>query len=131
MALHGGPEEADMSLLISVRNSGNVTILDFRGNITIGEGSDSFKARLRTLAETMPCNILINLAEVTQVDSTGINALVQSYVTLKRNGGNLKILHPTGHVREVLEVTHLTTCLPVYTDEAEALASFRANTAHA
>jgi anti-anti-sigma factor len=75
-----------MSLLISVRQSGNTTILDLRGHITIGAGSDSFRAELRTLAETLPCDILINLAEVTQVDSTGINALVQSYVTLKRKG---------------------------------------------
>ena len=120
-----------MSLLISVRKSGTVTILDLRGRITIGAGSDSLNAELRALAQTMPCDILVNLAEVTQVDSTGINALVRSYVTLRRNGGNLKILHPTGYVRKVLEITQLITCLPVYTDEAEALASFRGSAAHA
>ena len=120
-----------MGLLISVRKSGNITILDLRGRITIGADSDSFKAEVRTLAETMPCDILINLAEVTQVDSTGINALVQSYVTLRRRGSHLKILRPTGYVLEVLEITHLTKCLPVYTDEAEALASFRGSAAHA
>lgn len=120
-----------MSLLISTRKSGNVTILDLRGRITIGEDSDAFRAELHRLAENAPCDVLINLAEVTQVDSTGINALVQSYVTLKRKGGGLKILHATGYVREVLEVTHLIGCLPVYTDEAEALASFRGSAAHA
>jgi len=120
-----------MGLLISTRKYGSITILDLRGRITIGAGSDSLKAELRTLAETMPCDILVNLAEVTQVDSTGINALVQSYVTLKRKGGNLKILHPVGYVREVLEITHLINCLPVYTDETEALASFRGSAAHA
>jgi len=114
-----------VSLLISVRKSQNITILDLRGRITIGRDSDSFKAELRTLAQTVPCDILINLAEVSHVDSMGINALVQSFVTLRRSGGNLGILHPTGHVRQFLEVTHLTDCLPVYTDEAEALASFR------
>jgi anti-anti-sigma factor len=119
-----------MSLLISTRKSGNITILDLRGRITIGEDTDAFKDALHKLAEA-PCDILINLTEVTQVDSTGINALVQSYVSLKRKGGNLKILHPTGYVREVLEVTHLIGCLPVYTDEAEALASFRGSAAHA
>jgi anti-sigma B factor antagonist len=120
-----------MSLQISVRKSANITILDLRGRITIGAGSDSLNAELRALAQTMPCDILVNLAEVTQVDSTGINALVRSYVTLSRNRGNLKILHPTGYVREVLETTQLINCLPIYTDEAEALASFRASAAHA
>lgn len=87
-----------MSLLISVRKSQNITILDLQGRITIGRDSDSFKTELRTLAQTVPCDILINLAEVSAVDSMGINALVQSFVTLRRSGGNLGILHPTGHL---------------------------------
>jgi anti-anti-sigma factor len=58
------------------------------------------------------------------VDSSGISALVQSFVTLKRDGGSLKILNPTGSVREVLELTGLIKWLPAYTDEAIALASF-------
>lgn len=120
-----------MDLRISARKSGNITILDLRGRITMGANTDSLKAELRTLAETTSCDILVNLAEITQVDSTGISALVQSYVTLGREGGNLKILHPTGYVREVLEVTGLIRCLPVYTNEAEALASFRSSAAHA
>jgi anti-sigma B factor antagonist len=124
-------KEGRVSLLISARKSGSITILDLRGRITIGAGSDSLKDELHRLAEVTPCDVLINLAEVTQMDSTGINALVHSYVTLKRNGGELKILQPTGYVREVLEVTHLTDCLPVYTEEAEALASFRDRAAHA
>ena len=131
MACTVGTRGPNMSLQISVRKSANITILDLRGRITIGAASDSLNAELRSLAQTMPCDILVNLAEVTQVDSTGINALVRSYVTLRRNRGNLKILHPTGYVREVLETTQLINCLPVYTDEAEALASFRGSAAHA
>jgi len=123
-------EEADMGLQISARKSGNVTILDVRGRIVIGANSDSFRAELRKLADP-PCEVLVNLAGVTQVDSSGISALVQSFVTLKRDGGSLKILNPTGYVREVLEVTGLINCLPAYTDEATALASFRGSAAHA
>lgn len=108
---------------ISVRKSGNATILDVRGRITIGAAADSFKAELRKLAENAPCNVIVNLTEVTQIDSSGIGGLVQSYVTLTRSGGTLKILNPTGSVREILEVTHLNKALPVYTDEAAALAS--------
>jgi anti-anti-sigma factor len=124
-------EEDDMGLQISTRKSGNVTILDVRGRIVIGANSDSFRVELRKLAENTPCDVLVNLAGVTQVDSSGISALVQSFVTLKRDGGSLKILNPTGYVREVLEVTGLINCLPAYTDEASALASFRDSAAHA
>jgi anti-sigma B factor antagonist len=120
-----------MSLHISARKSGKVTILDLRGRIVFGPNSDSFKDELRRLAESTPCDVLVNLAEVTQVDSSGICTLVQSFVTLKREGGSLKILNPTGYVREVLQITGLISCLPTYTDETEALASFRGTAAHA
>jgi len=113
-----------MDLQISLRKSGNVTIVDVCGRITSGTTGDSFSAELRRLAESTPGDVLINLAEVTQMDSSGIGALVQSYVMVTRSGGSLKLLNPTGKVREVLEVTRLTTALATYADEARALASF-------
>lgn len=119
-----------MGLQISERKSANITILDVRGRIVIGDSNDLFAAELRKLAECAPCDVLVNLAEVTQVDSSGISTLVKLFVTLRRDGGNLKILNPTGLVREVLEVTGLINCLPTYTDEARALASFRGSAAH-
>jgi anti-sigma B factor antagonist len=117
--------------MISVRKFESVKIFDVRGRIVIGASNDSFRAELRKLAGTTPCDVLVNLADVTHVDSSGISTLVLSYVTLKRNGGSLKILNPTGYVLEVLEVTHLYNCLPTYTDEAKAVASFRGSAAHA
>ena len=120
-----------MGLRILTRKSGNVTILDVLGRIVIGVNSDAFRAELRKLAGSTPCDVLINLAEVTQVDSSGISALVQSLVTLKRGGGSLKILNPTKYVSEVLEITGLTQSLPAYTNEADALASFHGSAAHA
>jgi anti-sigma B factor antagonist len=122
-------EDADMGLQILERKTGDVTILDVRGRIVIGDNNDSFEAELRKLAAKTPCNVLVNLAEVTQMDSSGIGTLVKTFVTLKRDGGGLKILNPTGGVRTVLDVTGLINCLPTYTEEAAALASFRA--AHA
>jgi anti-sigma B factor antagonist len=119
-----------MGLQISARKSGNVTILDVWGRILIGADSDSFRAELSKLAQSKPCDVLVNLAEVTQMDSTGISTLVQSYVTLTRDGGSLKILNPTGYVRVVLEVMGLDRCLPTYTDERQALASFGGSAAH-
>jgi anti-sigma B factor antagonist len=120
-----------MDLQIAERKSDNVTILDLRGRIVIGASNDSLAAELRKLAEKAPCNVLINLAEVTQVDSSGISTLVRSFVTLERDGGGLKILNPERHVREILELTRLINCLPTFTDEAAALASFRSTAAHA
>jgi anti-sigma B factor antagonist len=129
--LRGKRKEADMGLQISVRKSDNVAIIDLQGRIVIGDTNDSFEGELRKVAERTPCDVLVNLAEVTQIDSSGISTLVKSFVTLKRGGGNLKILNPTGMVREVLDVTGLMNCLPTYTDEATALASFRSSAAHA
>lgn len=120
-----------MDLRISERKSQNVTILDLDGRVVIGATNDSLAAELRKLAKNTPCQVLINLAGVTQVDSSGISTLVRSFVTLERDGGSLKLLNPEGHVREILELTRLVNCLPTYTDEAKAIASFRSTAAHA
>ncbi len=108
-----------MGLQIAARKTGNVTILDLQGRITIGNSNDALGAELRRLAETAPCDVLVNLAGVQQVDSSGISTLVRSFVTLERNAGSLKLLNPTGHVREVLELTRLIQSIPTYTDEAK------------
>jgi anti-sigma B factor antagonist len=123
--------EANMGLQIAARKAGNVTILDLRGRITIGVSNDTLGAELRRLAETPPCDVLVNLEGVQQVDSSGISTLVRSFVTLERNAGSLKLLNPTGHVREVLELTRLIQSIPTYTDEAKAVSSFRGGVARA
>ena len=120
-----------MDLRISERKSENVTILDLRGRVVIGRTNDALAAELRKLAESAPCNVLINLGEVAQVDSSGLSTLVRSFVTLERDGGSLKLLNPNGHVQEILELTRLVKCLPAFTDEAQAVASFRDSAAHA
>jgi anti-sigma B factor antagonist len=129
--LQSRQEDAEMDVQISARKSENVTILDVRGRIVIGDGNDFFAAELQKLAARAPCNVLVNLVEVTQVDSSGISTLVKVFVTLKGEGGNLKILNPVGTVRRVLDVTGLLHCFPTYTDEETAIASFRDSAAHA
>ncbi len=114
-----------MGLQISSRQSGDITILDVRGRITIGTNNDTLSMELRKLAEGAgPCKVLINLAGVTQVDSSGISTIVRSFVTLERRSCQLKILNPVGHVREVLEFTRLIRSIPTFDDENAALASF-------
>ncbi|HUO35675.1 MAG TPA: STAS domain-containing protein [Candidatus Acidoferrum sp.] len=114
-----------MGLQISTRKSGNVTIVDLQGRITIGSSNDELGAALRKLAESAPCDVVVNLAGVAQVDSSGISTLVRSYVTLERLGGGLRLLNPNGHVRDVLELTRLINSIPTYTDEKKAVDSFR------
>jgi anti-anti-sigma factor len=120
-----------MGLQITSRKSGSVTILDLQGRIIIGTSNDTLGTELRKLAEAGPSDVLVNLAGVTQMDSSGISTLVRSFVSLERLGGGFKILNPTGHVREVLELTRLIQSIPTFTDEKKALAAFRGGTAHA
>lgn len=113
-----------MSLKISARRSGDVTILDLDGRVTIGRDNDSLNDRLQDLVHQEAKRVLVNLAGVTQLDSSGLSTLVRAYISFQNFGGSMKLLHPGGHVREVLELTRLTKTIPTLDDEAAAVASF-------
>jgi len=117
-----------MGLEVSARQSGDVTILDLHGRATIGTGNDVLNAKLRQIVEGGSRKLLINLANLQQIDSSGISTIVRAFVTLGRRGGAVKLLNPVGRVREVLEVTHLLGAIPTYDSEPSALQSFRAPT---
>ena len=115
-----------MGLQISTRESGDVSILDLRGRSTIDGGeSELLSNQLQKLVANGVRKLLLNLADLTQVDSSGVSIIVGTYVSLKRQGGALKLLCPSGRVLEVLTVFHLIDTIPSFQDEAEALASFR------
>jgi anti-anti-sigma factor len=83
-----------VDLQISIRESGDVTILDLLGRSTIGGDSELLSCHLQKLVDSDVRKLLLNLAEVTQVDSTGVSAIVSTYVSLRSQGGDLKLLCP-------------------------------------
>ena len=113
-----------MGLQISARKVGDITILDIQGRVTIGLSNDQLSSELRELTDGGVRKVLINLVGVPQMDSSGISSLVRSFVTLQRLGGSLRLLRPTGHVREVLELTRLLESIPSFDDESQAIKSF-------
>jgi anti-sigma B factor antagonist len=117
-------EEKHLELKISTRQSGDVTIVDLDGRLTIGADSDSVAARLRELEGQSVRKILVNLTNVTQLDSSGLSALAGGFISMKRLGGAFKFLRPCGRVREVLSVTRLIDIIPTLDNEKQALASF-------
>lgn len=113
-----------MPLRIVIRRSSDVNIVDLDGRLVIGPDSEALSDRLHQLSRQGERKILVNLAKVTQLDSSGICSLLQGYTAMKQAGGSFKLLHPGGHTREVLEVMRLTETIPTLDDEAQAVASF-------
>ena len=114
-----------MGLQISIRESADVTILDLRGKLTIGVDSDLLSVQLKKLVAKGVRNLLLNLEDVTKLDSSGISAVVGTYISLSRRGGSLKLVCPFGRVQEVLRVIRVADFIPTFEDETHALASFR------
>jgi len=114
-----------VDLQISIRESGDVTILTLHGRATIGADSDLLSGYLQRLVADRAHKLLLNLANVTQLDSSGISAIIGAHVSLSRQGGSLKLVCPRGRVRAVLRVIRLPDIIPTFEDEAQALASFR------
>ena len=113
-----------MSVKVSTRHVDGVTILDLSGRITLGEGSVVLRDAIRDLLAKGDKNILLNLAEVNYIDSSGIGELVSAFTSVKNSGGSLKLLQLTKKVKDLLQITKLYTVFDVEDDEATAIASF-------
>ena len=112
-------------LNISERQAGDVTILDMDGKITIGEGSVALRTAIRRLLEEGKKKILLNLARVGYIDSSGIGELVSSYTAINKENGELKLLNLTQKLQDLLTITKLLTVFDVYESEDEALSSYK------
>ena len=118
-----------MQLAITERNvttlGGEVVILDLAGKITIGEGSVQLRDAVEKLLEAGRNRIILNLAGVSYVDSSGIGELVSRYTTTKNIGGRLKLLNLPKKIKDLLMITKLLTVFEIYEDEQTALESFQ------
>ena len=110
-----------------MRERGDVGVLDLLGRSTIDGGeSELLSKHLRNLIAKGKRKLLLNLLNLSRIDSSGVSIIVEMFVSLKRSGGELKLLSPRGRVLDVLKVFRLLDIIPSFDDETEALENFRA-----
>lgn len=113
-----------MSVKLTTRQVGDVTVIDANGRITLGEGSSTFRDSIKDLTAFGNKKILLNLGDVTYIDSSGIGEMVSAFTSVTNQGGQLKLLNLTKRVKDLLQITKLYTVFEVFDDEAAAVRSF-------
>ena len=108
----------------STRQIQDVTVVDLSGQIKLGEGSSVLRDTVKDLLSKGHRKILLNLGEITYIDSSGIGELISAFTSVRNQGGDLKLLHLTKKIHDLLQITKLYTVFDVRDDEAEALAAF-------
>ena len=114
-----------MALRIDDRIVDGVTVVELRGRLVLGKESDSLREALKSMASRGDTRILLNLAGVNYIDSSGLGTLVSGYTTQVSRDGEMKLLHLTERVHDLMQITKLLTVFEVYKDEAAAVRSFR------
>lgn len=114
-----------MSVKLASRQVGDVTVLDVAGRITLGEGASAFRDAIRDLGAKGSKKVLLNLGEVSYIDSSGIGEMVSGFTTVTNNGGQLKLEGLSKRVKDLLQITKLYTVFEVYDDEADAIRSYK------
>jgi anti-sigma B factor antagonist len=113
-----------VSVKLTARHVGDVTVIDAAGRITLGEGASAFRDMLRDLAAKGDKKILLNLGEVSYIDSSGIGEMVSGFTTLTNHGGQLKLMGLSKRVKDLLQITKLYTVFEVFENEADGIRSF-------
>jgi anti-sigma B factor antagonist len=109
---------------IEERVVSDVTILDLKGKITLGEGDEALREKINQLIGQNKKRILLNLAEVPYIDSAGLGEVVRTYTTVSRQGGQLKLVNLTKRITDLLSITKLLTVFEAFDSESEALKSY-------
>ncbi|HEX8249843.1 MAG TPA: STAS domain-containing protein [Pyrinomonadaceae bacterium] len=121
------------NLSITERRQGDIIILDLDGKIKLGEGCAELHKALRQLLERGEKKALLNLEKVSYIDSSGLGELVSGYAAFKRNEAEMKLLHLSQSVHQLMVLTKLLTVFQIYDDEKAAIENFdaaAANTSH-
>ena len=108
----------------TLRQVDGITVVDMSGRITLGEGCTQLRELVREQLGKGSKHLLLNLADVTYIDSSGIGELVSGFTTVSNQGGKLKLINLTKKVHDLLQITKLYTVFDVYDDEAKAVSSF-------
>jgi anti-sigma B factor antagonist len=103
-----------------------VMLVDLRGRITLGPETEALRTKLKQLLNAGYHKIILNLGEVTYLDSVGLSSLVAGYTSSRNAGGDLKLLHLPRGVHQLLQITRLSTVFEIYEDLESAVESFRA-----
>ncbi len=114
-----------MSVKLTSRQVGDVTVVDAAGRITLGEGASAFRDTVRDLAAKGNKKLLINLSEVSYIDSSGIGEMVSAFTSVTNAGGQLKLIGLSKRVKDLLQITKLYTVFEAFDDETEAVRSFK------
>ena len=114
-----------MALTIASREVDGVVVLDLNGRITLGEGSVQLRDAIRGLIGQGKKNVLLNMGEVSYIDSSGLGELVSAYTTAKNQQAEVKLLKLTRKVHDLLQLTKLYTVFDIYDDEASGIASYK------
>jgi anti-sigma B factor antagonist len=117
-------KEERVSVKLTTRQVGDVTVVDAAGRITLGDGASTFRDTIRDLAGGGHKKLLLNLAEVSYIDSSGIGEMVSGFTTVTNQGGQVKLLNLTKRVKDLLQITKLYTVFEVFEDETAAVRSF-------
>jgi anti-sigma B factor antagonist len=119
-----GKEIHSMSMKINIRETADATILDMSGRVTLGEPLEDLRDSIREALAGDQKNILLNLAEVNYIDSSGLGQLIGSYATVTSRGGQMKLLGLQKRVNDIMQITKLLTVFETYSNEEAALKSF-------
>ena len=110
---------------IEERTSGDITILDLKGKMTLGEGDELLKDKVNSLILQGHKKMLLNFGDVPYIDSAGLGEIVRTYTTVSRQGGKLKLLNLTKRIQDLLAITKLLTVFETHDNEADAIRSFQ------
>lgn len=110
---------------IAERTVSDVTVLDLKGKMTLGEGDELLKDKINSMLASGKKKLVLNLEGVPYIDSAGLGEIVRTYTTVSRQGGSLKLLNLTKRIEDLLSITKLLTVFETFDSEAEAVNSFR------